>query len=142
MWRDREDVRKVERRDGGRIPKNIIEELRRGYRGAGFMCCRIRPPERDVIWTEAGGRGAHRFGAERLWRLISEAAPKLPRHACGRCRGAAGEVSRAAHKTVNGGRGHRAAGLQTRPVARLSNELVQSCCRRIMPRLDAVGRRS
>jgi leucyl-tRNA synthetase len=34
------------------------------------------PPERDVIWTEAGVEGAHRF-VQRLWRLVSEAAPAL-----------------------------------------------------------------
>ena len=35
------------------------------------------PPERDVIWTEDGVRGAARF-TQRLWRLIGEAAPHLP----------------------------------------------------------------
>jgi leucyl-tRNA synthetase len=35
------------------------------------------PPERDVIWTEEGVAGAHRF-VQRVWRLISEAAPGLP----------------------------------------------------------------
>src|SRR5690606_26786751 len=34
------------------------------------------PPERDVIWTEAGVEGAHRF-VQRVWRLVSEAAPAL-----------------------------------------------------------------
>ena len=34
------------------------------------------PPDRDVIWTEAGVEGAHRF-VQRLWRLVSEAAPHL-----------------------------------------------------------------
>src|SRR5690606_36776042 len=29
------------------------------------------PPERDVIWTEEGVQGAHRF-VQRLWRLIGE----------------------------------------------------------------------
>ena len=40
-----------------------------------FMLC-DSPPERDVIWTEAGVEGAHRF-VQRLWRLVSEAAPAL-----------------------------------------------------------------
>ncbi len=31
------------------------------------------PPERDVIWTEEGVQGAHRF-VQRLWRLIGEVA--------------------------------------------------------------------
>jgi leucyl-tRNA synthetase len=33
------------------------------------------PPERDVIWTEAGVSGASRF-MQRVWRLIYEALPK------------------------------------------------------------------
>jgi leucyl-tRNA synthetase len=35
------------------------------------------PPERDVIWTEGGVAGAHRF-VQRIWRLVSETAPRLP----------------------------------------------------------------
>jgi leucyl-tRNA synthetase len=58
------------------------------------------PPERDVIWTEAGVEGAHRF-VQRLWRLVSEAAPGLagvaPKPAG---EGEAAALSKAAHKTV------------------------------------------
>ncbi|MCB8840552.1 leucine--tRNA ligase [Aurantimonas sp. VKM B-3413] len=32
------------------------------------------PPDRDVIWSEAGVEGAHRF-VQRLWRLVTETAP-------------------------------------------------------------------
>jgi len=35
------------------------------------------PPERDVIWTEEGVAGAHRF-VQRIWRMVSEAGPGLP----------------------------------------------------------------
>jgi leucyl-tRNA synthetase len=35
------------------------------------------PAERDVVWTEAGVEGAHRY-VQRLWRLISRLAPALP----------------------------------------------------------------
>jgi leucyl-tRNA synthetase len=35
------------------------------------------PPERDVIWSEDGVKGASRF-AQRIWRLVQEAAPHLP----------------------------------------------------------------
>jgi leucyl-tRNA synthetase len=35
------------------------------------------PPERDVIWTEAGVTGAQRF-VQRVWRLIQTLAPELP----------------------------------------------------------------
>jgi leucyl-tRNA synthetase len=43
------------------------------------------PPERDVIWTEAGVEGAHRY-VQRVWRLVSRLAgalppPRLPRPA-------------------------------------------------------------
>jgi len=58
------------------------------------------PPERDVIWTEAGVEGAHRF-VQRIWRLVSEAAPTLagisPKPSFD---GEAGAISKAAHKTV------------------------------------------
>jgi leucyl-tRNA synthetase len=35
------------------------------------------PPERDVIWTEAGVEGAHRY-VQRVWRLVSRLAAELP----------------------------------------------------------------
>jgi len=58
------------------------------------------PPERDVIWTEAGVEGAHRF-VQRVWRLIAEAAPALagatPRAAVD---GPQAALSKAAHKAV------------------------------------------
>lgn len=58
------------------------------------------PPERDVIWSEAGVEGAHRF-VQRLWRLVAGVADELrnivPRAAHN---GAAGEISRAAHRTL------------------------------------------
>ncbi|HEY6631725.1 MAG TPA: leucine--tRNA ligase [Rhizobiaceae bacterium] len=58
------------------------------------------PPERDVIWTEAGVEGAHRF-VQRLWRLVSEAAAALSPVAPKAAReGEAAVISKAAHKTV------------------------------------------
>jgi leucyl-tRNA synthetase len=35
------------------------------------------PPDRDVIWSEEGVRGATRF-VQRVWRIVSAAAPHLP----------------------------------------------------------------
>src|SRR5262249_21959655 len=35
------------------------------------------PPDRDVIWSEEGVQGATRF-AQRIWRLVNNAAPFLP----------------------------------------------------------------
>ena len=58
------------------------------------------PPERDVIWTEAGVEGAHRF-VQRVWRMVSEAAPALAGvqpQAAGE--GPASAVSKAAHRAV------------------------------------------
>ncbi|MBX3571885.1 MAG: leucine--tRNA ligase [Mesorhizobium sp.] len=58
------------------------------------------PPERDVIWTEAGVEGAHRF-VQRVWRLVAEAADELSKTAPEAAReGAAGELSKVAHKTL------------------------------------------
>jgi leucyl-tRNA synthetase len=58
------------------------------------------PPERDVIWTEFGVEGAHRF-VQRVWRLVSEAAPHLRNvEAAAAYEGAASEISKAAHKTL------------------------------------------
>jgi leucyl-tRNA synthetase len=58
------------------------------------------PPDRDVIWTEAGVEGAHRF-VQRVWRMVSDAAPFLkgvearPAH-----EGPAAEISRSVHRTL------------------------------------------
>ena len=59
------------------------------------------PPERDMEWTAAGIEGAWRF-AQRLWRLVTEAAPDLP--AAGGVPDDLGEAARgrrrAVHKTI------------------------------------------
>jgi leucyl-tRNA synthetase len=79
-------------------PDDIIASY--GADTARWFMLSDSPPERDVIWTEAGVEGAHRF-VQRLWRLVSESAPALagvaPRAAAD---GAAGGVSRAAHKVL------------------------------------------
>jgi leucyl-tRNA synthetase len=79
-------------------PDDIIASY--GADTARWFMLSDSPPERDVIWTEAGVEGAHRF-VQRLWRLVSESAPALagvaPRAAAD---GGAGEVSRAAHKVL------------------------------------------
>jgi leucyl-tRNA synthetase len=79
-------------------PDDIIASY--GADTARWFMLSDSPPERDVIWTEAGVEGAHRF-VQRVWRLVSEAAPSLsgvaPKAAT---TGAAGEVSKIAHKTL------------------------------------------
>ncbi|MEL6921270.1 MAG: leucine--tRNA ligase, partial [Pseudomonadota bacterium] len=58
------------------------------------------PPERDVIWTEAGAEGAHRF-VQRVWRLAATAAPHLAGISAQPSRGGdMAALSKAAHKAV------------------------------------------
>lgn len=58
------------------------------------------PPERDVIWSESGIEGAHRF-VQRVWRLVALSAPVLKEaKSCAGQQGAALELSKAAHRTL------------------------------------------
>ncbi|SOC84102.1 leucyl-tRNA synthetase [Ensifer adhaerens] len=79
-------------------PDDIIASY--GADTARFFMLSDSPPERDVIWTESGVEAAHRF-VQRIWRLISEAAPSLrgvnPTPATS---GDALPVSQAAHKAL------------------------------------------
>ena len=52
-------------------PTDIIE--RYGADTARWFMLSDSPPERDVIWTEGGVEGAHRF-IQRIWRIVSDAA--------------------------------------------------------------------
>ncbi|MDO9306948.1 MAG: class I tRNA ligase family protein, partial [Mesorhizobium sp.] len=79
-------------------PDDIIASY--GADTARWFMLSNSPPERDVIWTEAGVEGAHRF-VQRVWRLVTEAADELARTSPAAAReGAAGDVSKAAHKTL------------------------------------------
>jgi leucyl-tRNA synthetase len=79
-------------------PDDIIASY--GADTARFFMLSDSPPERDVIWTEAGVEAAHKF-VQRIWRIISEAAPELsdvkPASALD---GEANAISKAAHKTL------------------------------------------
>jgi leucyl-tRNA synthetase len=79
-------------------PDDIIASY--GADTARFFVLSDSPPDRDVIWSEAGVEGAHRF-TQRLWRLISEAADNLrdvvPAPATS---GDALAVSQLAHRTL------------------------------------------
>ncbi len=55
-------------------PDDIIASY--GADTARFFVLSDSPPDRDVIWSEAGVEGAHRF-VQRLWRLVSEASAPL-----------------------------------------------------------------
>lgn len=58
------------------------------------------PPERDVIWTESGVEGAHRF-VQRVWRHVALGAPVLRNVApCAGQQGAALQLSKTAHRTL------------------------------------------
>ena len=55
-------------------PTDIIESY--GADTARWFMLSDSPPERDVIWTEAGAEGAHRF-VQRVWRLNCEIVPSI-----------------------------------------------------------------
>jgi leucyl-tRNA synthetase len=79
-------------------PDDIIASY--GADTARWFMLSDSPPERDVIWTEAGVEGAHRF-VQRVWRLISEASAGLSGAAPQAARdGEAGTLSKAAHKAL------------------------------------------
>jgi leucyl-tRNA synthetase len=79
-------------------PDDIIASY--GADTARWFMLSDSPPDRDVIWTEAGVEGAHRF-VQRLWRLVSEAAPGIVGITAERAlEGEAGGVSKAAHRTL------------------------------------------
>ncbi|MEP7452466.1 leucine--tRNA ligase [Phyllobacterium sp. SB3] len=79
-------------------PDDIIASY--GADTARWFMLSDSPPERDVIWTEAGAEGAHRF-VQRVWRLISEAAEGLRGvKPVAAANGDALQISKAAHRTV------------------------------------------
>src|SRR5690606_6480516 len=79
-------------------PDDIIASY--GADTARWFMLSDSPPERDVIWTEAGVEGAHRF-VQRVWRLVSELAPALRGVAPAAARdGETGPLSKAAHKVI------------------------------------------
>lgn len=79
-------------------PDDIIASY--GADTARFFVLSDSPPDRDVIWSEAGVEGAHRF-VQRVWRIIGGAADELK--AAKAAPATAGEglaISKAAHKTL------------------------------------------
>jgi leucyl-tRNA synthetase len=79
-------------------PDDIIASY--GADTARFFVLSDSPPERDVIWSEAGVEGAHRF-VQRVWRLVSEAADTLISvESTPAKEGEALPISQAAHKTL------------------------------------------
>ncbi|MBU2329532.1 MAG: leucine--tRNA ligase [Alphaproteobacteria bacterium] len=79
-------------------PDDIIDSY--GADTARFFVLSDSPPDRDVIWSESGVEGAHRF-VQRVWRLISEAAERLNLVAPNPAKDGDGlPVSQIAHKTL------------------------------------------
>jgi leucyl-tRNA synthetase len=79
-------------------PDDIIASY--GADTARFFVLSDSPPERDVIWSEAGVEGAHRF-TQRLWRLLSEAAEALKGVDATPAKDGEGvAISQIAHKTL------------------------------------------
>ncbi len=79
-------------------PDDIIESY--GADTARFFMLSDSPPERDVIWTEGGVEGAHKF-VQRVWRIIGEAAPELKYiKSKSATDGPANDISKIAHKTL------------------------------------------
>jgi leucyl-tRNA synthetase len=79
-------------------PDDIISSY--GADTARWFMLSDSPPDRDVIWTEAGVEGAHRF-VQRVWRMVAEAAPFLRDAGAKTAReGHAAEISKAVHRTV------------------------------------------
>jgi leucyl-tRNA synthetase len=79
-------------------PDDIIASY--GADTARFFVLSDSPPDRDVIWSEAGVEGAHRF-VQRVWRLLSEAAPVLRNIVPNPAKeGEALAISQVAHKTL------------------------------------------
>ncbi|MCZ7464973.1 leucine--tRNA ligase [Rhizobium rhizogenes] len=79
-------------------PDDIIASY--GADTARFFVLSDSPPDRDVIWSEAGVEGANRF-VQRVWRIIGEVAGELknvkPKPAT---EGEGLAASKAAHKTL------------------------------------------
>jgi leucyl-tRNA synthetase len=81
-------------------PSDIIDSY--GADTARWFMLSDSPPERDVIWTEEGVAGAHRF-VQRVWRMVSEAAPGLPPPGAPPAEGsdeAAAALRKAAHRAL------------------------------------------
>ncbi|AVA23638.1 MULTISPECIES: leucine--tRNA ligase [unclassified Rhizobium] len=79
-------------------PDDIIASY--GADTARFFVLSDSPPDRDVIWSEAGVEGAHRF-TQRMWRLVSEAADALKTVSATPAKeGSALAISQVAHRTL------------------------------------------
>lgn len=80
-------------------PDDIIASY--GADTARFFVLSDSPPDRDVIWSESGVEGAHRF-VQRVWRLLSEASERMDGVVANPAKnGDALAISQIAHRTLN-----------------------------------------
>ncbi|MCI5077513.1 leucine--tRNA ligase [Oricola sp.] len=83
--------------------KNTIgpEEITQSYGAdtARWFMLSDSPPDRDVEWSDRGAEGAHRF-VQRIWRVVSGAAPSLAAGDAGAAEGDALAMRKAAHKAL------------------------------------------
>ena len=104
-------------------PDDIIDSY--GADTARFFVLSDSPPDRDVIWSESGVEGAHRF-VQRVWRLISEAAERLNSVSSNPAKDGDGlPVLQIAHKTLNAVQGDLDKSAFNKAIARIY-ELVNS----------------
>ncbi|HCL65313.1 MAG TPA: leucine--tRNA ligase [Rhizobium sp.] len=79
-------------------PDDIIASF--GADTARFFVLSDSPPDRDVIWSESGVEGAHRF-VQRVWRLISEASTYMRNVTANPANEGEGlSISQVAHRTL------------------------------------------
>ena len=78
-------------------PEAIIE--RYGADTARWFMLSDTPPERDIEWTESGVEGAWRF-AQRLWRMVNDAAKVGPAAPAPAVDGDGLELRRATHRAL------------------------------------------
>ena len=123
-------------------PDDIIASY--GADTARWFMLSDSPPERDVIWTEAGVEGAHRF-VQRLWRLVRGTGrrrlPRVAPEASQRRRGRR-HLQGGAQDGQGGRRGHRAARLQQGRRPHLRAHQRAAAAARRHRRRQGLGRRS
>ena len=74
-------------------PDDIIASY--GADTARWFILSDSPPDRDVIWTEAGVEGAHRF-VQRVWRLVNDVSENAEASS-----GSGDDILRAAHRALD-----------------------------------------
>ncbi len=81
-------------------PSDIIDTY--GADTARWFMLSDSPPERDIIWTEAGIEGAWRF-VQRVWRIVQDSVnfTKDAGAVTGKITGKALDLRKAAHKTLH-----------------------------------------